>query len=158
MDAGRSIAFERGLGQFPGEQLKFNPAKPAGGRCFIPGTGSAVKVPNANLATRTEGELLFTVPVLAAGTYHLEVRLSDTGSAVATLFVPSLSPCAARGGGRGEGLARREKERIRGRPGSRLSRRSGQKEPNPPETVSPATPLEKIANLLGEDNQPFRGR
>ena len=40
----------------------------------MPATGSAVKVPTANIATRTEGELLFTIPTLTAGTYHVEVR------------------------------------------------------------------------------------
>lgn len=63
-----------GIGQIPGEQLKFDPAKTADGIYFVPGTGSAVKVPTTSLATRTEGELLFTVPALTAGSYHIEVR------------------------------------------------------------------------------------
>lgn len=63
-----------GIGQLTGEQLKFDPAKTADGIYFVPGTGSAVKVPTTNLATRTEGELLFTVPALTAGSYHIEVR------------------------------------------------------------------------------------
>lgn len=33
-----------------------------------------MKVLTASLATRTEGELLFTVPALTAGSYHIEVR------------------------------------------------------------------------------------
>lgn len=62
------------IGQITGEQLKFDPAVTADGIYFVPGTGSAVKVPAANLATRTDGTLLFTVPALAAGTYTLQVR------------------------------------------------------------------------------------
>ena len=63
-----------GIAQVPGEQLKFDPAKAADGIYFIPATGSAVKVPTTSLATRTEGELLFTIPALTVGTYHIEVR------------------------------------------------------------------------------------
>ena len=33
-----------------------------------------MKVPTTSLATRTEGELLFTVPALTASSYHIEVR------------------------------------------------------------------------------------
>ena len=49
----------------------------------MPDTGSAVKV--TNLATRTEGELLFTVPALAAGAYHIEVRRTYGSGANATV-------------------------------------------------------------------------
>ncbi len=61
-----------GIGQIVGEELKFDPAKPADGIYLVPATGTAVKV--TNLATRTEGELLFLTPTLTAGTYRLEVR------------------------------------------------------------------------------------
>ena len=63
-----------GIGQIPGEQLKFDPAKTADGIYFVPATGSVVKVPTASIATRTEGELMFLTPTLAAGTWHVEVR------------------------------------------------------------------------------------
>lgn len=70
-----------GIGQIRGDQLKFDPTPATAGIYFIPATGSAVKVPTANIATRTEGELLFTIPALAAGTYRLEVRrIYGTGS------------------------------------------------------------------------------
>jgi len=64
-----------GIGQITGGQLKFDPAVTAAGIYFVPtGGGAAVKVPTANLGGRTEGELIFTTPALAAGTYRLEVR------------------------------------------------------------------------------------
>lgn len=63
-----------GIAQIVGEELKFDPAKAADGIYFVPTTGSAVKVPTANLATRTEGELMFLTPALTAGSYHVEVR------------------------------------------------------------------------------------
>ena len=63
-----------GIAQIVGEELKFDPAKTADGIYFVPATGSAVKVPTANIATRTEGELMFLTPALAAGTWHVEVR------------------------------------------------------------------------------------
>jgi hypothetical protein len=63
-----------GIGQITGEQLKFDPSNAANGIYFVPAAGAAVKVPTANIATRTEGELMFLTPALAAGTYHVEVR------------------------------------------------------------------------------------
>ncbi len=79
-----------GIAQLTGEQLKFDPAKAADGIYFVPATGSAVKVPTANLATRTEGELLFTVPTLAAGTWHIEVRRTYGSGANAQVRVGQL--------------------------------------------------------------------
>ena len=63
-----------GIGLLVGEQLKFDPAVATAGIYFVPATGSAVKV--TTIASRTEGELLFQVPTLAAGTWHIEVRRS----------------------------------------------------------------------------------
>jgi hypothetical protein len=63
-----------GIGQITGEQLKFDPAIPAAGIYFVPTVGADIKVPTATIATRTEGELLFIIPALAAGSYRLEVR------------------------------------------------------------------------------------
>lgn len=61
-----------GIGQIVGEELKLDPTKTADGIYFVPATGSAVKV--TVISTRTEGELLFLCPTLAAGTWHVEVR------------------------------------------------------------------------------------
>lgn len=63
-----------GIGEISGDQLKFDPTPATAGIYFVPATGSAVKVPTANIANRTEGNLLFTIPALTAGTYNLEVR------------------------------------------------------------------------------------
>lgn len=64
-----------GIGEVVGEELKFDPAVAAAGIYFVPtAAGAAVKVPTANIATRTEGSLLFLTPALVAGTYRLEVR------------------------------------------------------------------------------------
>ena len=80
-----------GIGQINGDQLKFDPAAATAGIYFVPATGTAVKVPTANIATRTEGSLLFTIPALTAGTYHLEVRRVYGTAARATLRTGSLS-------------------------------------------------------------------
>lgn len=74
-----------GIGEISGDQLKFDPTPSTAGIYFVPATGSAVKVPTANIATRTEGNLLFTIPALSAGTYHLEVRRVYGTSTRATL-------------------------------------------------------------------------
>lgn len=64
-----------GIGEIVGEELKFDPAVATAGIYFVPtAAGAAVKVPTANIATRTEGSLLFLTPTLVAGTYRLEVR------------------------------------------------------------------------------------
>lgn len=74
-----------GIAEVSGEQLKFDPTPATAGIYFVPATGSAVKVPTANIANRTEGTLIFTIPTLAAGTYHLEVRRVYGTSTRATL-------------------------------------------------------------------------
>lgn len=72
-----------GIGQIVGEQLKFKTTDATAGIYFTPATGSAVKV--ASIATRTEGELMFICPALAAGTWHVEVRRVYGTGANATL-------------------------------------------------------------------------
>ncbi len=77
-----------GIGQIPGEELKFDPAISTNGIFFVPTTGSAVKV--TVISTRTEGELLFLCPSLPAGTYHVEVRRTY-GTANPVLRIGQLS-------------------------------------------------------------------
>ena len=73
-----------GIGQARGDHLKLDPAKAADGIYWVPtGVGAAVKV--TVIATRTETELLFTIPALAAGTYRLEVRRTYGTGANATV-------------------------------------------------------------------------
>jgi hypothetical protein len=66
-----------GIGQLLGEQLKYDPAAAGSGIFFVlTSTGAATAVPAANVAVRTEGELMFLTPTLAAGSYRVEVRRS----------------------------------------------------------------------------------
>jgi hypothetical protein len=61
-----------GIGQIIGEELKFDPSKPEEGVYFVAENGTETKV--SVLANRTEGKLVFNIPVLTAGNYSLEVR------------------------------------------------------------------------------------
>jgi hypothetical protein len=61
-----------GIGQARGEQLKFGTADTEGIFFVNHATNAATRV--ATVAKKTEGELMFLCPTLAAATYRLEVR------------------------------------------------------------------------------------
>lgn len=68
-----SILTPGGIGQIVGEELKFDDTSTGQGIYFIAADGTATKV--VNIATRTEGKLIFNIPTsLVAGNYTLEVR------------------------------------------------------------------------------------
>lgn len=66
-----SILTTRGLGQLDGYRLKFDPADPQQGIFFVM-AGREARV--EEVARNRPAELIFRVPLLAAGTYTLEVR------------------------------------------------------------------------------------
>jgi DNA-binding domain/Domain of unknown function (DUF4469) with IG-like fold len=67
-----SIVTPGGIGQIMGEELKYNPTNASEGIFFIAADGTATKV--SIVARRTLGRLIFSIPTLAIGNYHLEVR------------------------------------------------------------------------------------
>jgi len=68
-----SIVTPGGIGQIVGEELKFDEANNNQGIYFIATNGTATKA--VNIATRTEGKLIFNIPAsLVPGNYTLEVR------------------------------------------------------------------------------------
>ena len=69
-----------GPGRLKGRNLAFDAADPKQGVFFLDGAGSATRV--LKIGKNVPGELFFTVPALAAGTYTLEVRAgyNDAGN------------------------------------------------------------------------------
>ena len=69
-----SLLTPGGIGSITGEELKYKPENAAEGIWLVPsGGGEAVKA--TVVATRTEGNLMFSIPAgLQAGVYTLEVR------------------------------------------------------------------------------------
>ena len=61
-----------GIGQLSGSRLKFDPGKADEGLYFIATAGGETKVPTVQ--KNKPSQLVFLVPTLVAGTYHLEVR------------------------------------------------------------------------------------
>ena len=71
-----SLLTPGGIGVIIGEELKFDNTNPAEGIFFIPESGGAA-VQVTVLALRTEGKLMFNIPLAAqlpSGNYTLEVR------------------------------------------------------------------------------------
>ena len=60
------------IGQLNGSRLKFDPAKADEGLYFVATAGGDTKVPTVQ--KNKPSQLVFLVPALVAGTYHLEVR------------------------------------------------------------------------------------
>ncbi len=61
------------IGTIRGSRLKYNPAHSDEGIFFVPTSGSVV-VPVAAVQKNKPSELVFLVPLLTPGTYHVEVR------------------------------------------------------------------------------------
>ncbi len=60
------------IGTINGHRLKFDPTEPAEGIFFIADDNSETKA--TAIQKNKPGQLVFLVPTLASGTYHLEVR------------------------------------------------------------------------------------
>ncbi|MCK4341067.1 MAG: DUF4469 domain-containing protein [Phycisphaerae bacterium] len=60
------------IGQLSGSRLKFDPAEADEGLYFVADAGGETKVPTVQ--KNKPSQLVFLVPNLVAGTYHLEVR------------------------------------------------------------------------------------
>ncbi len=60
------------IGQLSGSRLKFDPAEADEGLYFVADAGGDTKV--VTIQKNKPAQLVFLVPTLAAGTYHLEVR------------------------------------------------------------------------------------
>ena len=72
------------IGQLSGSRMKFDPAQADEGIYFVSTGGGDTKV--ATVQKNKPSQLVFLVPVLVAGTYHLEVRARmGTGTATREL-------------------------------------------------------------------------
>lgn len=67
-----------GIGRLSGEQLKYDRLQGDEGIFFIDSKGAETKV--TVIASLTEGQTMFMIPQLAAGSYTLEVRRAYTAS------------------------------------------------------------------------------
>lgn len=70
----KSLVTAGGFGKIVGHRLKFDPAVPEDGIFFIAADGAATKVDV--VGQNTAGTLMFMIPKLDPGDYHLEVRVT----------------------------------------------------------------------------------